>query len=721
MNAIEIPDRTDLRRTILKILAIAAVLAAAPLMWLDLVDAMLHPIGGPPPLFAKSEYLIAYVLTLLSIIVVPFLRTNLLRALFTVLMLAAIAFDQAVVALSGAHINQDLINLLWQLRDNAGDSLSFSPQIVWHVVWLLPVALIFLLKPRGLSLTSAFAIIPISALAITYHNVQIANSQKVTHPPVFAIEGQIVKAIRVADPKTDPPKDVAYTGTIAPRIKNIVYIVDESVSASFMSLYNPRFDNTPFLSGLVGKSNFFNFGPASSIANCSTATRLVMRVGGRRQMLPDTSHHLLEAPNFWLYAHKAGYRTIYFDSFRTSLTYHSYMGSKEAGQIDERFALAAIGDDRTRDHDIAHRLIEMLDDPESQFIFVEKQGAHYPHIGRVLPDDFSYRPKGVETYADRLELTTGQKARVADYLQEINWQVDDFFKVLQPALDRPDTVVIYTSDHGQNMFESPSKFFHCNSIKPALTEGVVPLFVATGNAEIARDLASTLDQHFGRSSHFEIFPTLLDWMGYDKEFVADRYGAKLYGPAPVAPRKFLARDPFRGKWFAVDGGVLPDDDNLLGKAWYSWPDKRPDVNKSPSALRAAPFCSFDVALGPQQNFALRSLQPVPKGATVTAGLWLWADVPITLALSVARQGRNAWEASSKAIQIDPTPTFYRVSHTFKSDHKGWRLQLRNYGSGTIKFRACQARTADDEGPLAELIAPPPGAMNRPPQKIAGGQ
>jgi len=721
MNAIKMPDRSDLARTILKILAIVAVFAAAPLMWLDLVDATLHPIGGSPPLFVKSEYLIAYALTLLSVIVVPFLQTTLLRALFTVLMLAAIAFDQAILALSGAHVNQELVNLLWQLRDNTGDGLSFLPQVIWHVIWLLPVALIFLLKPRRWSLPAAFAIIPVAALAVTYHNVQIGYYQLVTQPPVFAIEGQIAKAMQMADPKTDPPKDIAYTGTIAPRIKNIVYIVDESVSASFMSLYNSRFDNTPFLSGLVGKSNFFDFGVASSIANCSTATRLIMRTGGRRQMLPDTNHHLLQAPNFWLYAHKAGYRTVYFDSFRTSLTYHSYMGSKEAEQIDERFALAATGDDRTRDHDIAHHLIGLLDNPEPQFIFVEKQGAHYPHVGRVLPDDFSYQPKGVEAYADRPGLTADQKAQVANYLKEINWQVDDFFKVLKPALNRPDTVVIYTSDHGQNMFESPSKFFHCNTIKPALAEGMVPLFVATGNAEIGRDLVSTLDQHFGRSSHFEIFPTLLDWMGYSEEFVAYRYGLKLYGPPPVAPRKFLGRDPFRGKWFAVDGGVLPDDDNLLGKAWYSWPDKHPDVKKSSGALRAAPFCSFDVALDPQQNFALRSLQPVPKGATVTAGLWLWADVPVSLALSVARHGKHAWEAGTKTIQIDAVPTFYRASHTFKNDQQGWRLQLRNNSGDTIKLRACQAHTASDERPLAELIAPPPGATDTPAQKVAGGQ
>jgi hypothetical protein len=702
--SVRVADSVGIAVTALKILAGAAVLIAAPLFWHDLIGTSLRPItGAAAPIFIRAEYLFAYALTLLSVAIVPFLRTTPLRVSLTVMMLASIAFDQAILALSGAHVDQELVNLLWQLRDNTRDGLSFFPQVAWHVVWLLPIAAIFILKPRPHSLPAAFALIPIAALAVTSDNVRSDRYQRVTQPPVFAIEAQLVKAMVMADPKTDPPDHIAYAGTITPRIKNIVFIVDESVGGRFISLNNRRFDDTPFLVSLVGKANFFNFGVASSIANCSTASRLLLRVGLRQSMLPDQDRLSLKAPNFWLYARRAGYRTIYFDAFRTALTFHSFMGTKEAGQIDERVPMAKAGDIRYTDHKIAHRLLKLLDDPEPQFIFIEKRGVHYPHTGEILPPKFNYRPKGVDTYAAALNLTPNEKAQVANYLKEINWEVDDFFKIVAPALDRPDTVIVYTSDHGQNMFQSPSKLFHCNINYPAIAEGEVPLFVATGNRQIASDLAETVEQHVGHSSHFEIFPTLLDWMGYDRRFIVSRYGPELYGPAPEGPRKFLARDPFDGKWFSADIGVQQADfGDLLGDAWFSWPDEQRNVKKSAGETRLEPFCSFDVSLGPKQNLGLHLLSRIAKGTTVSAGLWLWADSPVTLNLSVARDGGTKFEGSAETVRLVSTPTFYQASHTFEMDQPAWRLQLTNRGKSTIKFHACQVRVTP--GVAGGLIA-----------------
>ncbi|HVZ03120.1 sulfatase-like hydrolase/transferase [Hyphomicrobium sp.] len=565
-------------RTALKVIAISAILFAAPLLWLDLVQDTLHPMGSLPPHYILNEYFLAYALTIASIAIVPFLRTTSIRIALTFLILAAVAFDQAVLFLSGSHVNQELVNLLWQVRDNTSDGLSFLPTVFWHILWLLPVGFIFCLRPGRWSLPLSFALVPAGAFVVTFHNVQIGDYQKVIQPPVFAIEGQIVKAMRMADPKTRPPNAVGYVGPIAPRIKKILYIVDESVGGTFMSLNNPQFDNTPFLTSLVGKDFFFNFGAASSIANCSTATRLMLRVGLREAMLPDKRKASLKSPNFWLYARRAGYRTYYFDAFRTAFTFHSYMGRAEAAQIDERIPLAKVGDDQFRDHDIAHRLLKLLDKSESQFIFVEKEGAHYPHTGWVLPQGFSYNPVGVDAYSDPLGLNSAQKAQVSNYLKEINWQVDDFFKVLRPALDRPDTVVIYTSDHGQNMFAVPSRYFHCNPKNPAITEGEVPLFVSTGDPGIKKDLKATLQEHVDHSSHFEIFPTLLDWMGYDRRFVVARYGLELYGPPPVGVRKFLGQNAFVGKWFGISANPAGRStrDAMIAPRLANHSDKSPD-------------------------------------------------------------------------------------------------------------------------------------------------
>jgi len=676
--------------TMLKAIAILAVMVAAPMLWLDLVEAMLHPEGGGAPLFVSAEYLVAYALTIVSLAIVPFLRSAPLRALFSLAMISAIAFDQAVQALSGAHVNQELVNLLWQERANAADGLSFLPQVAGSIAWLALIAVIYLLPPRRWSLSKRFALIPVAALAITFHNVRIGNYQKVTQPPVFAIEGQIAKAMVMSDRRTDPPAEIAYSGSVAPKIRNILFIVDESVGGKFISLNNDQFDDTPFLSGLPDKDFFFNYGEASSIANCSSASRLMLRVGLKRSRLPDRSHASLHAPNFWMYAHRAGFRSVYFDAFRSSLTYHSYMGAKEAAQIDERIALGGAGNLQTMDHDIAHRLLRVLDEPGRHFIFVEKKGTHYPHDGRVVPDDYAYEPKGVREYGDALDLNPDQRGQVRNYLKEIRWQVDEFFRILKPALDRPDTVVIYTSDHGQNMFQSRSKLFHCSDRDVSISEGSVPLVVATGNRRLAAEFAQTAGRRFNRSSHFEIFPTLLDLMGYDQQFVRSHYGPALVGALPVAPRKFLLRFPFKGHWRHFDENLIDNDDDLLGAGWGSWPKKISTVAKNVVDPAVPPYCSYVVALGAKANLAVVLSHPVASGTTLAAGIWLWADHPLDLTLALARQGKAKWESSSKIVRVGPVPSNIEISHTFEADQSAARLQITNQGDKKVVFKACEA-------------------------------
>jgi arylsulfatase A-like enzyme len=63
------------------------------------------------------------------------------------------------------------------------------------------------------------------------------------------------------------------------------------------------------------------------------------------------------------------------------------------------------------------------------------------------------------------------------------------------------TTILYTSDHGQTLFEDHTSWLHCNYTSQ---EATVPLIL------IGRNLPPTVASN--RSSHSNIFPTVLDLM-----------------------------------------------------------------------------------------------------------------------------------------------------------------------------------------------------------------
>ncbi|MCZ2123651.1 MAG: sulfatase-like hydrolase/transferase [Anaerolineales bacterium] len=64
------------------------------------------------------------------------------------------------------------------------------------------------------------------------------------------------------------------------------------------------------------------------------------------------------------------------------------------------------------------------------------------------------------------------------------------------------TVFLYTSDHGQTLFENNATWLHCNY---TTMEATVPLLM------IGKDLPLVATKNF-LASHSNIFPTLLDLM-----------------------------------------------------------------------------------------------------------------------------------------------------------------------------------------------------------------
>jgi glucan phosphoethanolaminetransferase (alkaline phosphatase superfamily) len=235
-------------------------------------------------------------------------------------------------------------------------------------------------------------------------------------------------------------------------------------------------------------------------------------------------------------------KTVMLDLWRPVGRGHSYMEHEEMLALDEWQGppngrdYSDLTESYLRDMSGADRLVELLRRDESMLIYVNKWGIHPPY-GKSVPPDFDYVPSFLGA---RLPDEARRRESLRDYHKAMRWSVDEFFARVLPAVEQSDAVVVYTSDHGQALYEKGYELSHC-SLTPdlALGEVYVPLFLAASSASVREMYREAAGRRFNRASHFEVFPTLLGLMGYSREWVEPRYGANLLDFRPERPRGFL--------------------------------------------------------------------------------------------------------------------------------------------------------------------------------------
>ena len=319
-----------------------------------------------------------------------------------------------------------------------------------------------------------------------------------------------------------------------PKQGDIILIVDESIAGRYLDIN----DTAGVRSGLTSPPPGIavsNFGLAASIANCSFGSNLTLRYGGTRD-----AYHRINAtmPSIFAYAKHAGFATIYIDAQRTGGAYQNGMDDTERRHIDH---IVQFDDIPVVDRDVAaaDALIAALGNDRREFILVNKMGAHfpvadkYPDSGHIfspaLPRDESQvvtetqLPENLYSGAESWRLYRNA------YRNTVTWTVGGFFDRLFAPAQLDGALIIYTSDHGQNLHErgDSGTTTHC-SPSPASEEGAVPLAIigTPGHWEAAAK------RHFDASSHYRIFPTLLNAMGYDRAAVRRQYGEALDSSAP---------------------------------------------------------------------------------------------------------------------------------------------------------------------------------------------
>ena len=310
--------------------------------------------------------------------------------------------------------------------------------------------------------------------------------------------------------------EVAWTPKAENRIEKIVFLVDESIRADYVSLvpenvFTPRF-------AAAGK-NLIDYGRATSGGNCSHYSEATLR------FMVNPSNVVTSAttnPTMWDYALKAGYRTVFVDghtgTVSTASEMQNFMTLNERRKIGSFIGLHKLkGEDA--DDKVLKIIVEELAKPGPVFIFANKNGAHFPYDSAYKLSEAQFRPSIAEAGADT------PQSRVNSYLNAVVWTVDRLMPGFIAAAESNKAAFIYTSDHGQIV--QPGGLTHCQVDNPDPRTALVPLMLDLPpgpQRQLYVDAAVRLKD---KANHYMIAPTVLSFMGYDSADVQTVYKSSL--------------------------------------------------------------------------------------------------------------------------------------------------------------------------------------------------
>jgi glucan phosphoethanolaminetransferase (alkaline phosphatase superfamily) len=431
----------------------------------------------------------------------------------------------------------------WSVVENYG--LAVLPGLII----LIPMIILVERLPElsQLNLPKKSYLVPVSAVILTIIGLQYSHGLFDRYPSFFRVPSMFVFASQSAV-YAGERSEVTYSGFLDTQVEKIVLIVDESIRADILGINAHEKDTTPYLRSL--ETGIVNFGLAASSSNCSDYSNLILRTGVRKADIPDHDQMTLKKPSIWQFTRKAGFYNVYIDaqSAEEWANYQNFMNEHEASFVDEiirvRQKVAYESDSVARE-----KLMDLLKQPGKTFIMLNKYGIHFPYF-RSHPETYTvFSPvlRPGEPMSDR-------EKSLNSFMNGIRWSVDDWFEnLLSESGDFRTYVMIYTGDHGQNVVDDGTLATHCRP-RANRFEGIVPMMVFSNDAEIMEKFNTVQATSYDKTSHFQIFPTLIRLAGYQDSWVKNQYGASLSESPGTMPEFFVGDIHGRGsvrQWVSI--------------------------------------------------------------------------------------------------------------------------------------------------------------------------
>jgi glucan phosphoethanolaminetransferase (alkaline phosphatase superfamily) len=297
-------------------------------------------------------------------------------------------------------------------------------------------------------------------------------------------------------------------------LDSIIYVIDESVRGSNLSLNGYPRPTTPFLQSLENRGLLKNLGICVAASSFSHVSNAYLITG--HNAFPDDAFRTDRNPTIFDYAKKMGYKTIYIDINQIYL--YSLLKAAGDGPVrgldrwmnDKTFRDLNIDLKTTKDPGAARVLSALLNEGGGYFILVNKKGLHFNYRDRYPDDPASTLWKPVMKAWEAIDPSAaGREKLVNSYDNGIRFQVDEFFRLFVSETTNRNYVVLYTSDHGQTLSEHGQAYTH---MKPDQEIVDVPDFFVSGEEYGRKGLLDAIPPAI-RVSHLNNFAALLDLMG----------------------------------------------------------------------------------------------------------------------------------------------------------------------------------------------------------------
>ncbi|MEZ4514709.1 MAG: sulfatase-like hydrolase/transferase [Chloroflexota bacterium] len=292
-----------------------------------------------------------------------------------------------------------------------------------------------------------------------------------------------------------------------PPTNNIIYIIDESLRGDHLSINGYARPTTPYLDMLQAQGLATSWGIASAAATDSRKSNSIL-ISGISQ-LPDTDYKHEQYPTLFQYAKAMGYTTYYFDA-QTAHLWNS-MSINDLDYVDHWINSDQLPAGQTVDFAVAEQIRAITNQSTGNFILVNKDGVHFHYNDRYPMEAAIWMPvPPTGAYGDVALVSN-------TYDNAIRYNVDGFWRRLIPDPGAiGNTLYLYTGDHGDTLVENGESWMHGGSSQQ---EARVPIILI---GQHAFDLYPSY-----QASHFNLFPTLLDLMGFPVEQRPHSYALSL--------------------------------------------------------------------------------------------------------------------------------------------------------------------------------------------------
>jgi lipid A ethanolaminephosphotransferase len=308
---------------------------------------------------------------------------------------------------------------------------------------------------------------------------------------------------------------------------HIVWIVDESIRGDHLQINNPILKTTPFLNSIEDKQ-ISNFGVSCSAAVCSDYSHAILFSGARLDQLPDTKDIIRKNPSIFQYAKKAGFEPALIYSPGYEDKPKSYLTSDDFRIIQTRYNTKMLNPELTYeawDFRSLDYLKEIIESNDQSFTYFLKYGAHFHYDDAYPLSNTVFKPTiGFRNYS-KVDSTS----LINSYHNAIRWTVDEFFRKLFDHIGHKKVLIIYTSDHGQNLTEYPDlELTHCARKEAPKVMANVPLFICMTDTLSKEIIEGRRIVDSGFYSHYNIFSTTLLLMGYQGDEINQHYEKSLF-------------------------------------------------------------------------------------------------------------------------------------------------------------------------------------------------